>query len=95
AGYRKGACLASSNPSFSAIKKDCALAQFFFYPLRQTFEPERRRRGLAHRSAACGGYSEVRLAPRSVIGKAAAPPQTEPGTARGLVWQVQIPLSPP
>ena len=30
------------------------------------------------------------MAQRSAIGKAALPPQTEPGTARGLAKQVQV-----
>ena len=33
------------------------------------------------------------MAQRSAIGKAALPPQTEPGTARGLAKQVQVRLS--
>ena len=46
-------------------------------------------------TAACGGAREKSQAQRPATGKAATPPQTEPGTARGLAKQVQIPLSPP
>ena len=46
--------------------------------------------GHRRRSAACGGCSEAGMAQRSAIGKAALPPQTEPGTARGLAKQVQV-----
>ena len=35
------------------------------------------------------------MAQRSAIGKAALPPQTEPGTARGLAKQVQVLLPLP
>ena len=57
---------------------------------RGTAAPCAVRVGHRRRSAACGGCSEAGMAQRSAIGKAALPPQTEPGTARGLAKQVQV-----
>ena len=67
-----------------------------FFVWQRGYSPERRfRRGLRFRPppAAEGGRNLRRSGRR--LARRRKPPQTEPGTARGLAKQVQIPLSPP
>ena len=80
-----------SSPSAPAKNREAStmLASLFF--VATGVKPRHAERvGHRRRSAACGGCSEAGMAQRSAIGKAALPPQTEPGTARGLAKQVQV-----
>ena len=79
-----------SSPSAPAKKERQASACLSFFVATGVKPRHAERVGHRRRSAACGGYSEAGMAQRSAIGKAALPPQTEPGTARGLAKQVQV-----
>ena len=79
-----------SSPSAPAKKERQASACLSFFVVTGVKPRHAERVGHRRRSAACGGCSEAGMAQRSAIGKAALPPQTEPGTARGLAKQVQV-----
>ena len=79
-----------SSPSAPAKIERQASACLSFFVATGVKPRHAERVGHRRRSAACGGCSEAGMAQRSAIGKAAPPPQTEPGTARGLAKQVQV-----